>query len=229
MKKSLEKPAGCSFFYIDKCGKDNKPLCNEKSKWQGPGGGKNKYYTTWSYYAIILASIIVVPFYFLAKFTNLANSKLFIFIMLSLLIGIAINSIAVGVTSQCLVAEWKPVSGKEDEESLIREKWVEWFTKTNIRAHLVPVLLSILILIIITKIPYNFTSNNLIMSSILVPVIYFFIWDITPIPIKENSKQTTNIFNKPKYVYNNPSFYVEMTLPLTVILLTIMYIKLCKQ
>lgn len=227
---TLQKPKGCSFYSMTNCDENTKkPMCDEQAKWQGPGGGRSTFYTTWSFYAIIFGSIIVIPFLLLSKFTHLGNNKIFTYILLSLLIGIAINSIGVAVTSQALVVDWKPVSGIPGKESLIREKWVEWFTKLNIRVHLIPVIASIFILILITKIPYKVSCHQLMITSIVLPVIFFFIWASIPVPISPNSKQSTNIFNKASYVYNKPTLLVESTLPITIILITILYVYFCKQ
>ena len=98
---------------------------NQKATWKGPGGCPASFYTTWSFYGIIAATIftlILVPLLFmLPKFSNSEFMSTF---CLALVIGFAVNSLAVALTSQFLLNfNWKPLD--PNNRTAADEKWIE--------------------------------------------------------------------------------------------------------
>ena len=223
------KPVGCSFFKSDVCD-DNKPECDGAATWQGPGGGSASFYTTWSYYAVLLCTFIILPVvWFVATKTRAKHSRTFSYITMPILIGIAANSIGVGIVSQLLITRnWKPLS-KSGNPVLIKEQWVKWFTSLNTTVHLTPVLLSLLILLCVTPMPWSGTKPIMILISILVPVLMFCVWAAVPVPVSVGSTRKTSFFNKAAHVYNAPSFAIESALPIAIILVSVLYVVVIKK
>jgi hypothetical protein len=46
-----QSKSDCNFYNI------KGTTCDKNAVWKGPGGGKSSFYTTWSYYSIIVATI----------------------------------------------------------------------------------------------------------------------------------------------------------------------------
>jgi hypothetical protein len=149
--------------------------------------------------------------------------------LLGLLIGFAANSIGVGVVSQLLVTENKPlVTSKTGEPPLITQDWLTYFNKLNSRVHLVPVLFAILILLLVIRIPCSASPGILACTSIAIPVVFFFIWACVPIPTHAGSKEHTTPFNKAAVVYKSPPFSIEGFLPAAILLVTVLTVYVAR-
>ena len=226
------KPKSCSFF-SEVC-TNGKATCLPDADFEGPGGGSSAFYTTWSYYAILIATFIVLPVTLLLA--NLPGTKEFwkqnkyvSTILLGILIGFAVNSIGVGIVSQLLVTENKPlVSTKSGKLPLVTQDWLKYFNKLNSRVHLVPVLFAILILLLVIRIPCSTSSSVLICTSIAIPVVFFFIWACVPIPVSTGSKEHTTPFNKSAVVYNSPPFSLEGFLPAAIVIVTVLTVYVAR-
>ena len=210
--------------------KQNSCTCSPKAKWKGPGGGPLSFYTTWSFYAIFAIIFITFIGGGLLSFTKLSKSNVASYIILALIIGFAANSIAVGITSQILVDyNWKPLSGKDTDKTAISESWVKKFNLLNLKVHLLPVLISIIILICIVKIPWTGSKHWLYIISCIVPILFFFIWACIPIPVSEGSNTKSTPFNKASIVYNNPSIPIELTLPISIFIIIALFVFAAKK
>ena len=208
----------CDFFYLDR----SKPDPN--ARWIGAGGGPAEYYTTWSYYAIIsvcIFTLIAIPLMW--KVPKLSSSKIASIIILAIIIGFAANSLAVAVTAQGLISfNWKPLD--QHARVAISEKWVKRFNNINLKVHLFPVLLSMVLLAAVVTVPWTGSKLHLYLASCAIPIIFFFIWACVPIPIHKGSSQKTNPFNKASTVYNSPPLSVELLLPLMIFLVVLLYV-----
>lgn len=226
------KPKSCSFF-SEVC-TNGKVTCLPDANFQGPGGGSGAFYTTWSFYAILIATFIVLPVTLLL--TKLPGTKEFwkqnkyiSTILLGILIGFSANSIGVGVVSQLLVTENKPlVSTKTGKSPLITQDWLTYFNKLNSRVHLVPVLFAILILLLVIRIPCSTLPSVLMCTSIAIPVVFFFIWACVPIPVRTGSKEHTTPFDKAAVVYKSPPFSIEGFLPAAIVIVTVITVYVAR-
>jgi hypothetical protein len=191
--------------------------------WKGPGGGKSAFYTTWSYIALAVTCIFAIIFIpILRTNSKLASSK-FSIIGIALIIGFAVNSVAVAVTSQAMLDfSWKPIDPNNDV--LITEKWVKDFNKLNVTIHIFPLIFSLILLASIITVPWSGDKKTLYIISCAIPIIYLIIWSCVPVPIKKGSDKKTNPFNKPSVVYNSPQLSVEILLPVTILLVCALYV-----
>ena len=197
-----------------------------KAKWKGPGGGKAAFYTTWSFYGIIAATIftvILVPLLFLIP--KFSSSEFGSTLCLALVIGFAVNSLAVALTSQFLLNfNWKPLD--PNNRTAADEKWIEKLNNINAKVHLLPIILSLFILTLIISVPWKGNKTILYFGSCLVPIVFFSIWLIVPVPTSpdKNNKTETKPWNKIAHVYNFPSAWIMSLLPIGIILATILYV-----
>jgi hypothetical protein len=182
----------------------------------------SSFYTTWSFTAIILTlffAIIMIPLFH--NFEKLSSSVISSYIVFSIIIGFSINSIAVAVSSQILIGtSWKKF--EKNKGDIINLKFVEKFTNENIKMHLIPVIISLLLLFLITNVPWSGKKIYLYITSCLVPIVFFFVWASKSIPDGKNHK--TTILNKSKIIYDQPDLITKISLPLTVLLGTAFYI-----
>lgn len=208
----------CYFFYQD----DARPDPN--ADWVGPGGGPSEFYTTWSYFGILticVFALITIPL--LHKIPKLSASKIASTIILAIIIGFAANSIGVAVASQGLLDfNWKPLDPHANVA--ISEKWVKMLNKINLRVHLFPVLLALGLLAAVVTVPWSGSKLYLYLGACAVPVLFFLIWVCVPIPVKKGSSQKTTPLNKASVVYNTPPFTIEGLLPLTIIIIVLLYV-----
>ena len=206
------------FFKQDTCKPD------ERARWVGPGGGPTAFYTTWSFYAIIatvLFSCIALPI--LHMVPKAARSKPISIIILALIVGFAANSIGVAITAQMLLSfNWKPLD--PTTEIAVAEKWAKNLTTTNIKVHLVPAAISLLLLAAVITVPWCQKKTILWISSIVIPTLFFGIWSCVPVPFEKGSIKKTTIFNKAARVYNHPSALIMLSLPAAVISAAALYV-----
>ena len=217
-KVSCDTTDSCNFFYQDYSEPD------PNAQWVGPGGGPSEFYTTWSYFAILsvcVFALITIPL--LHKIPKLSSSKIVSTIILAIIIGFAANSIGVAITSQGLLDfNWKPLD--PDANVAISEKWVKMLNKINLRVHLFPVILALGLLAAVVTVPWSGSKLYLYLVSCAIPVLFFIILVCVPIPVKKGSSQKTNPLNKASVVYNTPSFTIEALLPLTIIVIVLLYV-----
>ena len=217
------KPTDCT-FYSKKC-TNGELTCIPDSDFKGPGGGSSKFYTTWSFFAILVVLIVVLPGAYITSdwLPNKWNNKLISGAFLAVLIGFAANSVGVGVTSQFLVTKGKPlVQTQNGELPLITQEWLKWFNELNSKVHLVPVLLSLFIIVMVGRLPWSGGSLELILPAVIIPVVFFFIWALVPIPKEKGSKEMTTPWNKASVVYNSPPFSIEAWLPICIFLVVVL-------
>ena len=167
-------------------------------------------------------SLIVIPiFYYFPK--EIGSYKKLSYLLLAIIIGFAANSIGVAFTSQSLLGYNFPDINKK-ETVAICEDWVNKLYKSNIRVHLVPIIFSIILLGFLVLLPWNGNKILLCLFSIIVPFVMFIIWVCIPIPKVEGSKEYTNPLNKVKYVYNNPNFGMQISMPICIIITVVLYV-----
>ena len=208
----------CDFFFQDTAKPD------PKATWGGPSGGPSEFYTTWSYYAIIAVCIFAVfGIGLLHTSSRVASSKVASIAILAVIVGFAANSLAVAVTAQGLLSfNWKPLD--PNDRVAISEKWVKKLNNMNLNVHLMPALLALVLLAAVVTVPWSGKKLHLYLTACVVPVIFFFIWACVPIQVSKGSKKKTTPFNKASVVYNYPSLPIELLLPLTIFIVTLLYV-----
>jgi len=92
------------------------------------------------------------------------------------------------------------------------------------KVHLIPVLISLVLLAAVVTVPWTGSKSHLYMVACAIPAIFFFVWACVPIPIRKGSSKKTNPFNKASVVYNAPSFSVEALQPLAVFIMAVLYV-----
>ena len=108
------------------------------------------------------------------------------------MIGFAVNSIAVAVTSQFLLnLSWKPEESKSRKAT--DERWIKKLNKINATVHLVPVILALFILTMTINMKWNGDKTILHFASALVPILYFTIWLCIPVPKNKGSDEMTDL------------------------------------
>ena len=217
-KNSLQTKNGPDFYY--KHGATPDP----NAKWVGPGGGPSSFYTTWSYYAIIATGIFAtISFAILHRFPSVAKSKVWSIVILGLVIGFATNTMGVGIVSQALLtSNWKPLDPKH--EVLVTESWAQKLNKINLRVHLIPILLALVLLCAVVTVPWSGSKFHLYIASCVVSTVFFFVWSLVPVPISPTSNKKTNPFTKVSTVYSSPSVPIELLLPASILLFSGLYV-----
>lgn len=210
--KLQEQKDSPDFYVEDTCKPDN------SAKWKGPGGGASSFYTTWSFYAIIAATCFTVIMGIIFAFSpKLASCEWFSTLCLALMIGFAVNSLAVAVTSQFLLNfNWKPLNPKS--RTAADENWIKKLNNINATVHLLPVILALVILTITINMKWTGNKTILYFAAVCVPIIYFTIWLCIPVPKSKGSSEQTNFTNKVAYVYNFPSTWIMGLMPIVVAL-----------
>ena len=217
---SLRTTEDQPFFFETQCGKPN-----ENAKWRGPGGGPSSFYTTWSFWAIIATTIftlLIVPLlFFVPKFSN---SELMSSLSLAIIIGFAVNSLAVALTSQFLLNfNWKPLD--PNNRTAADENWIKKLNNINAKVHLLPIILSLFILTLIIKAPWKGNKTILYFASCLVSVIFFIVWLCVPVPVSpDNKKDKTRPWNKIAYVYNFPDAWIMGLFPVAIVFGTVLFV-----
>lgn len=208
----------------EKIQKDKKDKETKSDVWKGPGGGASSFYTTWSFYAIVAATCFTIITSIIFTFSpNLTKNEFFTTLCLAIMIGFAVNSIAVAVTSQFLLnLSWKPVKSKCRKAT--DERWIKKLNKINATVHLVPVILALFILTMTINMKWNGDKTILYFASAIVPILYFTIWLCIPVPKNKGSEEMTDFTNKVVYVYNYPSTWIMGLMPVTVALATFMFV-----
>jgi hypothetical protein len=184
----------------------------------------SSYYTTWSFYAIIYTTIfavIIIPIFRKYKYMN--SSSILSYMVLSIIIGFSINSIAVAIASQYLLDEQieKKIEQKIEEKQF-SPKYVKEVTSSNLKHHLLPVILSLFLLIIITSVPWSGNKYILFILSCLVPFLFILIWSCVSIKTKNNKH--VNFINKTNVMYDNPNNISKILLPLNIIVFSAFYV-----
>ena len=210
--KLQEKKDSSTFYVEETCKPDN------AAKWRGPGGGASSFYTTWSFYAIIAATCFTVIMGIIFAFSpKLASCEWFSTLCLALMIGFAVNSLAVAVTSQFLLNfNWKPLN--PNSRTAADENWIKKLNNINATVHLLPVILALVILTITINMKWTGNKTILYFAAVCVPIIYFTIWLCIPVPKSKGSSEQTNFTNKVAYVYNFPSTWIMGLMPIVVAL-----------
>lgn len=206
------------FFYQNNLEED------KNAQWSGPGGGPYEFYTTWSYTAIIIIfvfTLITVPaLHFVPK---LSSSTLISTLLLAIIIGFAANSLAVAVTSQALLDfAWTPLDPKA--KVAVSEKWVKKLNRVNLNVHLLPTLLSLIILALVISAPWSGNKKTLMISAFMIVLMFFTTWLCVPIPVSKGSTKKTNPLNKVAVVYNSPPANIQALLPVCLILAILLYV-----
>jgi len=220
MSQTTLSKSGCDFYTLEGA------TCDKNAVWKGPGGGKSSFYTTWSYYAIIvstIAALFIIPLFH--RVPSLKNSPLMAYTLLAILVGFAANSMAVAVASQGLLGfDWHHLDPTQDGEVLITEEWVKTMNKVNITVHLIPLILSIIILFLVINVPWSGNKRTLVLASCFVPIVLFTIWVCVPVPVKPGSSKKTTPFTKVEVVYDKSSPIIESFLPITIIFICVLYV-----
>ena len=213
-----EKKDSPTFYVEDTCKPDS------TAKWKGPGGGASSFYTTWSFYAIIAATCFTVIMGIIFAFSpKLASCEWFSTLCLALMIGFAVNSLAVAVTSQFLLNfNWKPLNPQS--RTAADENWIKKLNNINATVHLLPVILALVILTITINMKWSGNKTILYFAVLSVPIIYFTIWLCIPVPKNKGSSEMTNYTNKVAYVYNFPSTWIMGLMPIAAVLATFTFV-----
>ena len=215
-----DKDKDPSFFKEKTCTPDN------SATWKGPGGGASSFYTTWSFYAIIAATCFAVLMGIVFAFSpKLARTEWFSTLCLAIMIGFAVNSLAVAVTSQFLLNfNWKPLNPDPTARTAADEKWIKKLNNINATVHLLPIILALVILTITIRMRWKGNKTILYFVALSVPIIYFTIWLCIPVPKSKESNEMTNFTNKVAYVYNYPSTWIMGLMPIAAALCTFMFV-----
>lgn len=173
---------------------------------------QSSFYTKWSYVAIccvVMFAIIFIPLFHVIP--SLSNSKNISYIVFSIIIGFSINSLAVAVTSQLLyIVNWDNIN-----DNLITSKTkLKKMSISNLNNHLMPVLISLVLLACITTVPWTGNKLYLYIMSCFVPIVFFFVW--LCVPVKDKHGKHTTPMNKIRLIYGKQSTFTQLSLLLTI-------------
>jgi hypothetical protein len=217
----LGEPPKKHFFYQDELKVDS------AARWKGPGGGPSIYFTTWSYYGIIATAIfamVAIPALYLIP--RLSHSRIVSSLIVMLITGFAVNSLAVAVTSQGLLSwDWKPLDPKA--QVAISEDWVIKLTKVNATVHLIPTLLSLVLLSGLVTVPWSGSKRDIYIGACIIAAVFFFIWLCTPIYDKSVERNTTPL-NKIQTVYNSPPAYLAAIQPVSILCFALLFVYILR-
>lgn len=122
------------------------------------------------------------------------NSPLMAYTLLAIIVGFSANSITVAVASQGLLGfDWNNLDPIQHGEVLVTEKWVKKLNKVNITVHLIPLILSIIILFLVINVPWSGSKRTLVIASCFVPIVLFTIWLCIPVPVTPGSYKKTTL------------------------------------
>ena len=158
--------------------------------------GASSFYTTWSFYAILAATCFAVLMGIIFAFSpKLARTEWFSTLCLAIMIGFAVNSLAVAVTSQFLLNfNWKPLN--PNSRTAADEKWIKKLNNINATVHLLPVILALVILTITIRMRWKGNKTILYFAALSVPIIYFTIWLCVPVPEKQRNQRNDKFYKQ---------------------------------
>ena len=213
----------CQYYNADQCLND-KPQCIAYTR--GPVRDAGAYYTSWSFYAIFIALLILIVSWFATQNKDHSPNKAFSYTVLPILIGLSANSIGVALVSRFLKL-LPPDSASYN--ILLSEDWFTTNARLDTNFHILPMFISLLILLCVTPMKWTGSRAVLILISVIIPTLMFSIWSVVPIPVSRHSNEKTNFVSKPRYVYGRPSGLAEMLLPMTIVLTCILYVMVVKK
>ena len=212
----------CQYYNADHCS-NNEPQCLETQNSYRNAGA---YYTTWSFYAILIALIILIVSWFVTQNKSTPPNKAFSYTVLPILIGLSANSIGVALVSRFL--KLLPAASSS-YNLLLSENWFTTNTRLDTNFHILPMFVSLLILLCVTPMKWTGSKSVLIIISLVVPSLMFAIWSVVPIQVSKNTKDKTNFINKPRFVYGRPSGLTELIFPATIIITCVLYVVVIKR
>ena len=213
----------CQYYNADHCLND-KPQCIGTTR--GPVRDAGAYYTSWSFYAIFIALVILIVSWFATQNKDHSPNKAFSYTVLPILIGLSANSIGVALVSRFLKL-LPPDSSSYN--ILLSENWFITNAKLDTSFHILPMFIALLILLCVTPMKWTGSRAVLILISLVVPTLMFAIWTVVPIPVSRNSNEKTNFISKPRYVYGRPSGLSELLFPFAIVLTCILYVVVVKK
>ena len=186
--------------------------CDPASTFPVPADQTGAFFTTWSLFAVIVASLLLLlglsvkaclPF----KSAKTDNLPWYAWIVIGLLAMPAVNSIGVLWASQLLLALNLKLSTKDPQDMhSISQPLLGFITSVNFKSHVLPGLIAVLALLACPKPRSNKTRCVFGLALLFFLVVFVALWLAVPAVTSDN-QQVFGI-DKINYVYNNPPLWI---------------------
>ena len=187
--------------------------CDPASTFPVPADGSGAFFTTWSLFAVIAATFLLLVALFvktclcLKKNTKHENLPWYTWVVWGLLVMPAVNSIGVLWASQLLLALNLKLSTQNPQEMhSISQPLLGFITSVNFKSHILPGLIGALALLAAPK-PRT-TKTRCVFGLALVFFLIVFVGLYLAVPATTPDNHQVFGIDKINYVYNNPPLWI---------------------
>lgn len=177
------------------------------------------YYTFWSFVGFCISILITLIISINDNINLFKMSDKVKNILLPISVAFIVNSLAVGFTSNLLFSNLKIDAPGENQEPTAMDFYAfRVLTDSNFIFHVLPIFITLVLffaLVYIKKTKITFWSFYL--RVLAFQLIFYFVWLLVPAKVIKdynNIEETVWGFQKMKYTYSDPSWYIFMTFPL---------------